>query len=164
MTVARAIILAAALGAATAQAQTAPDASPSSGAPAAAPAPRTRAQPGRAHALPHAMTLPVEHVEGRLAYLRAELAITDAQAPAWDAFAAAAREAADSVRARMDAVAETGLPAAAPERARAMLDLLTARLDAARRVLDAGTTLYAALTPEQKRKADQLLAAPLARL
>ena len=33
----------------------------------------------------------IDHVEGRIAYLRAELRITDAQAGAWDAFAAALR-------------------------------------------------------------------------
>src|SRR5438105_1032981 len=43
--------------------------------------------------------LPGRHIEGRLAFLRAELKITDAQAPLWDRVAAALRERA----ARMDA-------------------------------------------------------------
>ncbi|PWC69723.1 hypothetical protein TSH20_08840, partial [Azospirillum sp. TSH20] len=34
-----------------------------------------------------AMGLPFEHVEGRIAFLKAELGITDAQAPQWNAFA-----------------------------------------------------------------------------
>ncbi|PWC70184.1 hypothetical protein TSH20_07215, partial [Azospirillum sp. TSH20] len=33
------------------------------------------------------MGLPFEHVEGRIAFLKAELGITDAQAPQWNAFA-----------------------------------------------------------------------------
>lgn len=119
----------------------------------------------RTHAhLPHALTLPFEHVEGRLAYVHAELAITEAQAPQWDAFAAAARDGAAEMRAQYDKLAGTGLPSAAPDRARALLDMLAARLDAARKTVEAGTALYAVLTPEQKRIADQLLAGPLGRL
>ena len=34
---------------------------------------------------------PIDHVEGRIAFLRAELKITDAQAPAWNGFAEALR-------------------------------------------------------------------------
>ena len=33
----------------------------------------------------------IDHIEGRIAFLRTELKITDAQASAWDAFAEALR-------------------------------------------------------------------------
>jgi hypothetical protein len=43
--------------------------------------------------------MPFEHVEGRIAFLKAELKITDAQAPQWNAFAETLRSNAMSHRA-----------------------------------------------------------------
>ena len=117
----------------------------------------------RGHA-PKAATAPFEHIDGRLAYVRAELAITEAQQPRWDSFAATVRDTVTASRARVVALTAHGLPAAAPERARLQLDVLAARLDAARQVLEAGTRLYAELSPEQRKAADRLLASPAARL
>jgi hypothetical protein len=44
----------------------------------------------------HMMT---EHIEGRLAFLKTELKITDAQLPLWNAFAQAMRDNATAMRA-----------------------------------------------------------------
>ena len=44
------------------------------------------------------------HVDGRLAYLKAELKITDAQEPLWKAYAAASRDNAQGMQARCTAM------------------------------------------------------------
>jgi hypothetical protein len=71
-----------------------------------------------------------EHIEGRLAFLKTELKITDAQAPQWNAFA-------DAVRANAKAMADThqqvmsqGAPKALPERLALEQKGMTAHLDA----------------------------------
>src|SRR5450755_491058 len=46
---------------------------------------------------------PGQHVEGRLAYLKTELGITDAQLPQWNAFADAMRDGAKSMQVAMAA-------------------------------------------------------------
>jgi len=45
--------------------------------------------------------MPSEHVEGRIAFLKTELKITDAQLPQWNAFADALRNSAGQMRAAM---------------------------------------------------------------
>lgn len=146
-------------------------------------------------------------VEGRIAFLRTELKITDAQQPAWNAFADALRAEARSVqdmRQRMTGQGR-GMPMAAmppaagpqgrpmapgpmqggaapggmggpmaggmagidgsdipfPEQADRLVQSLTARLESARAFASAGRALYAVLTGEQKRTADELLAMPM---
>jgi hypothetical protein len=96
-----------------------------------------------------------ERIEGRLAFLRTELKITNEQMPQWNAFA-------DALRANSKAMQETY--AAAPPTsgdALAMLDrherMLTQHLEAMRRVKTVLAPLYAAFSPEQKQTADQLL-------
>jgi len=98
-----------------------------------------------------------DRVEGRIAFLRAELRITDAQQAQWNAFAAALRAGADSIRgARGPAAPMT----TAPTGALALLDqhqrTLTARLEAIRAVRPALEQLYAVLSDEQKATLDQL--------
>ncbi|MBW8269485.1 Spy/CpxP family protein refolding chaperone [Caldovatus aquaticus] len=102
---------------------------------------------------------PFERIEGRLAYYRAELGITEAQMPQWNAFADAMRAAAARLRQAyaqaMQAAAQAGT---APEQIERWIALLSARLEAIRSVADAARSLYATLSEQQKRTADALMA------
>jgi hypothetical protein len=102
-------------------------------------------------------TMPFEHIEGRIAFLKAELAITDAQMPQWNAFADAIRAGAKGMRESMSKMMQAGMPAAAPARADAMLQMMTARLEAMKEVASAGKALYEVLTDSQKKAADELM-------
>jgi hypothetical protein len=97
-----------------------------------------------------------EHVEGRIAFLRAELKITPAQAPAWDRFA-------EALRANAKKLAEHGSarPGAAqptlPDRVEHEEHRIAARLDGIRAIKAALSPLYAALSEEQKKLAERLV-------
>ncbi len=105
----------------------------------------------------------IHRVEGRIAFLRAELKITDAQASAWNAFADALRMNAQKlgeVRASMMPQPGAAQPQAPMLAER--LDLqerwLLARLEGTRAIKAAFTSLYGTLSDEQKKTADELLA------
>lgn len=103
---------------------------------------------------------PFHRIEGQLAYYRAELRITDAQMPQWNAFADAIRASAQKLQPihaqAMQAAA--GQPLAAPAQLEAHVAVLSAMLETSRAVAAAMQPLYAALSDEQKRTADELLA------
>jgi LTXXQ motif family protein len=104
----------------------------------------------------------IEHVEGRIAFLRAELKITDAQTRVWNDFAAALRSNAQGLgAARQWMMGQMG-PGQAQERTLIQrLDAqerwLTARLEGTRALKTALTNLYGQLSSEQKTAADELL-------
>jgi hypothetical protein len=104
-----------------------------------------------------AMMRPFEHVEGHIAFYRAELGITDAQQAQWNTFADAIRAGAAKMR---EAIGKSlaAQPGTAPEQFQRRIELLSVHLDVLRSVSAAGGPLYASLSPEQKRKADELLA------
>jgi hypothetical protein len=102
-------------------------------------------------------TMPFEHIEGRIAFLKAELAITDAQMPQWNAFADAVRAGAKGMRESMSKMMQAGMPATAPARADAMLQMMTTRLEAVREIASAGKALYEVLSDSQKKIADELM-------
>lgn len=96
-----------------------------------------------------------EHVEGRIAFLRTELKVTDAQQPLWEAVAAALRENARASAGMMQQEADaTGLPASL-ERQELQL---SGRLEALQRLRAAVEPFYASLDEAQKAAADSLLA------
>lgn len=103
------------------------------------------------------MMPPYEHVEGRIAFLQAELSVTDAQMPQWHAFADAMRSAAKSMQAAVAAQA-ANTSGSAPARGEREIQFLSARLDAMRTVHTAGTALYAVLSDDQKKIVDDLAA------
>lgn len=107
------------------------------------------------------MGLPFEHVEGRLAFLEAELAITEAQKPRWAAFADAFRASARAHRAAHERRAKAAAPATWPDRLAAQAALLSSRLEATKGLEAAAWPLYEALTPEQRTLADRLIAGPM---
>jgi LTXXQ motif family protein len=112
---------------------------------------------------PDAGMATIDHVEGRIAFLRAELKITETQASAWDAFAAALRMNAQKlgeVRAAM--MPQPGAGQQPEPTIAARLDLqerwLLARLEGTRTIKSAFTNLYGMLSDHQKKIANELLA------
>jgi hypothetical protein len=102
---------------------------------------------------------PFRRIEGQLAYFRAELRINDAQLPPWNAFADAVRAQAERLRqATQQATAGTAAPGTAPQQLERRVALLAAGLEATRGVSTAAAPLYAALSEEQRRTADELMA------
>ena len=100
----------------------------------------------------------LQHIEGQIAYYKAELKITDAQAPQWNAFADALR---GSAKRLQEAVAKSMQPneaLTAPEQMERRIAMLSAQLDAMQPVLAAAKPLYAALSDDQKKIADELMA------
>jgi hypothetical protein len=105
----------------------------------------------------------IDRVEGRIAFLRTELQITDAQAGAWNGFADALRTNAKrlaEVRASMMPKPGDAQPQASTMADR--LDLqeqwLLARLDGIRTMKSAFTKLNETLSDDQKKTANDLLA------
>lgn len=100
----------------------------------------------------------LDRIDAHLAYARAALHITDAQAPQWSAFAEAARTAAQGLRqALAPAVQAAGQPLSAPEQLERHAGLLSAQLEATRAMARAAKPLYDALSDEQKRTANELM-------
>jgi hypothetical protein len=105
----------------------------------------------------------IDRIEGRIAFLRAELNITEAQASAWDAFADAMRTNAKKlaeVRAFMMARLDAGQQQAPTmaERFDQQERSLLARLEGTRALKSAVTNLYSTLSEDQKKTANELLA------
>jgi len=102
---------------------------------------------------------PFRRIEGQLAYFRAELRITDAQVPQWNAFANAVRAQGDRLRqATQQAMAGTTGLGTVPQQMERRVALLSAHLEAMRSVSAAAAPLYGALSEEQQRSADELMA------
>jgi hypothetical protein len=101
---------------------------------------------------------PFRHIEGQLAFFRTELGITDAQLPQWNAFADVVRNNARQLQQAMTPPAQTAGPPSAPEQLERRATQLSAMLDATKAVLGAAKPLYVALSPEQKKTADELMA------
>lgn len=100
-----------------------------------------------------------DRIEGQLAYFRTELRVTDAQSPQWNAFADVVRAQSQTLqRAYMRAMQAAGQPTPAPAQLEFRAALLRAQLDATQAVAAAVAPLYAALSDEQKRTADELMA------
>jgi hypothetical protein len=102
-----------------------------------------------------------DHVEGRIAYQKAELAITNAQMPQWTAVAGLLRLNAKAMRDEMARMAKDGMPTAAPARGDMMVMMMSERLEGMRKLGVANKALYAVLTPDQRKTADDMAAAPM---
>src|SRR6516162_7341864 len=170
--IATALMLAATTAVTSAQAPTAgdPHHPPQSATPAPAPAQPPTGQPGMGmmgdmpmmNMMGPGMTA-IDRIEGRIAFLRAELNITEAQASAWNAFADAMRTNAKKlaeVRASMMARPDAGQQQA-PTMAKRLDQQersLLARLEGTRALKSAVTNLYGTLSEDQKKAANELLA------
>jgi hypothetical protein len=102
------------------------------------------------------------HIEGRLAYIKAELKVTEAQEPLWNAYAVAARDNANTVMGRCTTMmGNRNSQISLPDRLDQNEQLMAAQLDAVRSMNKALKPLYAALTDGQKKTADQLFWGPM---
>ena len=108
------------------------------------------------------MSMMAGHVEGRLAFLKTELKITDAQLPLWNAVADAIRANAKSMSEMMSGgMMGSSQTARLPEKLALREKMITAHLEALRKFKAAVDPLYAALSDEQKKTADELLIGPM---
>ena len=102
------------------------------------------------------------HAEGRVAFLKAELKITDAQLPLWNAVADAIRANAKGMSEMMSGMmGRSQSTATLPEKLASREKMMTAHLEALRKFKAAVDPLYAALSDEQKKTADELLIGPM---
>jgi hypothetical protein len=104
-----------------------------------------------------AMMHSVPMMEGRLAYIKADLEITDAQLAAWNAYADAVRSrhgTMESMQADMMKAKESGN---ALERMDAHIKAMESMVDGLKALKPVTEALYTVLSDEQKKKADQLL-------
>jgi hypothetical protein len=101
----------------------------------------------------------IDRVEGRIAFLRTELKITEAQIGAWDAFAEALRANAKKLGdVRSTMMAQINAAQQAPDRLGLQEQWLTARLEGTRAIRAAVTALYGVLSDDQKKTANDILA------
>jgi hypothetical protein len=108
-----------------------------------------------------------DHAEGRIAFLKTELKVTDAQLPQWNAFAEALRANARRMGGMHETMMQGGMmnqgnaPMSAPDRLDRMERAMTAMLEGLKEMKATLTPLYAVLTEEQKKVADQLIHGPM---
>jgi hypothetical protein len=107
----------------------------------------------------------VAHAPDRIASLKSELKITEAQTPAWNKFAdallAAAKSMEQSVEGMEKQVTQAAAPASLPEqldRHAKLASVRAANLTAIKTALD---PLYASFSDEQKKIADELKIGPM---
>ena len=104
------------------------------------------------------MGMMLKHTDGVIAFLKAELGISDAQNAVWDAYTAQLkpliRKHQDKMQKAPDAYAKTRNWI---ERLTDSEAVLSEHLEMMKKIRPAATALYAALTPEQKQKADTLM-------
>lgn len=102
---------------------------------------------------------PGRHIEGRIAFLKAELKITDAQAPAFERVAEAMREnVKDMAKLHEQHRADRDQPKSAVEQLEMQVKFGELHTQHEQRFLAAFKPLYDGLSPEQKKTADELLA------
>ena len=103
------------------------------------------------------------HVEGRIAFLKTELKITDSQTPLWNAVADAIRAAPKDMSGMpcMSMMQSMQSSSTLPEKLAAREKAMTAHLEGIRKLKAAVEPLYAALSDEQKKAADQLMIGPM---
>lgn len=101
---------------------------------------------------------PGQHIEGRLAFLKAELKITPQQEKLWSTYAEAVRASAEAMQGMHDQMMSSGSnPVAMPERMQWHEKMLSARLEALKKLRAVALPLYETLSAEQKQTADNLM-------
>ena len=116
------------------------------------------------HAMHHALSGSMQFTEGRLAFLKAELKITDAQMPQWERFASAYRAVGKAMTDSHGATTHHGMDARLPEILDREEKKLSGHLDAIRTLRQGLLPLYGVLGEEQKKLADGFLHHPLGRM
>lgn len=105
--------------------------------------------------------MPGRHVEGRIAFLKAELGIADAQLPQWNVFADALRASFKNMHGAMTSPMQSDKQTTMPARVDAMVGMMTGRLESLKANAAAGKSLYDVLTDAQKKLADDLIMSPM---
>lgn len=104
----------------------------------------------------------LKHVEGRLAFRNTELKITPAQEPQWTRFAEIICSTAKTTQAAMPLMKHGGAQASsAPDRLGHYEKTLTSRIESVRVSKGGVDQLYASLSDDQKKVADELLMGPM---
>ena len=98
-------------------------------------------------------------IDGRLAYLKGELGITDAQTDAWTGYADAVKARIDLMQGMRQSMFDAMQQGTAIDRMDVRIANMEAMLQAMKDLKPATEKLYAALTDEQKKVADQLIGA-----
>ena len=107
------------------------------------------------------MGMPFEHVEGRIAYLKAELKVTDAQSAPWNAFADTMRADATAMKAMHEGMGKAPMPTAMPDRMAARRKMMSERMAMMDHSEASMKALYAALSTGQRTTFDQLMSGPM---
>ena len=114
--------------------------------------------PGGHHGMMMAPGMIQAFAEGRLAFLKSLLGITEAQSGPWNAFADVVRAQAKSLaEAQQKRMPATGQKWTLPQWADVHLQTMEEHLAAMKKIKPALDALYQALTPQQRQKADQLI-------
>ena len=98
-----------------------------------------------------------QHAEQRLIRLKADLKLTDAQLPQWNAFAGAIRSAAKAMQDRHSTMMPGIGNATLPEQIVMHETMLSEHLERMRQIKGPATALYATLNDAQKKIADQMM-------
>jgi hypothetical protein len=115
------------------------------------------AAPGGA---PELMCRPYEHIDGQLAYIRAELKLTPAQEAQWNVFANIFREDKEKQAHNCHRAQEQNRQMAAaslPDSMNMKAQHLTEQLDSLRKLQAAVQLFYDSLSKEQKKIADEIM-------
>jgi len=97
------------------------------------------------------------HAKGRVAFLKAELAITDGQKGVWDAFAAALEKNLQGMHGMRQSMMKAMGASSPVERLSAHISAMENRVAALKEIKPALSNLYPALSDDQKKAADKLL-------
>jgi hypothetical protein len=100
---------------------------------------------------------PAKHIEGRLAFLKTELGITDAQMDAWEDYADAMRNSAGSMQEMHTMMMSGDRPTSFPARIERREQMMSARVETLRTLREAAVPLYEALDDQQKQVADSIM-------
>jgi len=96
-------------------------------------------------------------MEGRLAYVKAELGITDAQSVAWDGYVTAVKARASTMQGMHTAMIEAMQAGSAIERLDARTKAMESMVESLKALRPVTEALYKVLSDDQKKKADLLL-------
>lgn len=100
----------------------------------------------------------IDYVEGRIAFLKAELKVTDSQAEVWNGFADALRANASRLGEIRGSMAKPGTTPTLADRLDRQEQWLSARLEGTKAIKTAFIKLNETLSDEQKKTANDLLA------
>jgi hypothetical protein len=96
-------------------------------------------------------------MEARLAYIKADLEITEAQLPVWEGYADAVRARRSAMGVMREEMMEAKESVSALQRMDARIKAMETKLNGLKALKAPTEALYAVLSDEQKKKADELL-------